>query len=188
MHYYSFLDTCDPPYKIDPMLTMCKTLWQDSFGGNFSWLRTFRIVLAEYFCWQSVADTDVFSLITNPVHKPSSEPGSTLNKPTAPLCCSAVGFTWLENVNLMNQRLYVQRPSVKTGFFDWALESRRESIPLPRHITIDAQERMQTAYMTISYGNEYFRSFTLSFLQARVGRVGQVCLMVLWCSLPPVYS
>lgn len=46
------------------------------------------------------------TLHTNPVAP------SALNKPTATLRCCAVSFTWLENGNVMNQRLYVQRPSV----------------------------------------------------------------------------
>lgn len=64
----------------------------------------------------------------------SSGPAPTLNKPTATLRCSAVSFKWLENGNLMNQRLYVQRPSVLTGFFSQAFWVIMQREPTPHNV------------------------------------------------------
>lgn len=109
---------------------------------------------------------------TNPVAP------STLNEPTATLRCCAVRFTWLENGNTMNQRLYVQRPSVLTGCFIWLIMQRGKKkkkkphthtqtntplYPHPSHQKHWCFKLMLTAYETISYGNEYCRCFLVFF-------------------------
>lgn len=141
----------------------------------------------------SVAVADVLlSLITNPVTP------STLNKPTASLRCCAVSFTWLENGNTMNQRLNVQRPSVLTGCFDWALDSLCRGTKRPHTHTHThtrpshqkhncwCSKRMLTAYETISYGNEYCRSFLVSFSAGEEQSVRCVSAPSLLCTVVKV--
>lgn len=105
--------------------------------------------------------------------------------------CCAVSFTWLENGNVMNQRLYVQRPSVLNRLLRLHYAEREGKkqhhtySPHPSHQKYNhwCFKLMLRAYETISYGNEYCRSFLVSLLCGR-GVVGQVCQH----SLPPVYS
>lgn len=94
----------------------------------------------------------------------------------------------------MNQRLYVQRPSVLTPLLQFERSSPRAEggeshsrTSQPSHQKHHRSNIMLTVYETISYGNEYFRCFMVSF------SAGEERHSLAWSdvdssSLPTVYS
>ena len=135
---------------------------------------------------------------TNPVAP------STLNEPTATLRCCAVRFTWLENGNTMNQRLYVQRPSVLTGCFIWLIMQRgggeKKSLThTNKHTLVPPPLSSETLMLQANADGirdnflrkwilQMFSGFPLCW-RGEVGRsVGRSVRCVSAPSLPPVYS
>lgn len=116
------------------------------------------------------SSTSCPSLYTKRLRRPERlcivyfDPPSALNKPTAPL------QALLEHGHLMNQRLYVQRPSVLTPLLRFERSSphaeggeSHSRTSQPSHQKHHRSKLMLTVCETISYGNEYFSSFMVSF-------------------------
>ena len=122
---------------------------------------------------------------------------STLSEPTATLRCCAVRFTWLENGNTMNQRLYVQRPSVLTGCFIWLIMQRGKKTKAshtntPLYPQPYSSETLMLQTNADGIRDNFLRKWILQmfsgFLLCWRGAVGRLVRCVSAPSLPPVYS
>lgn len=129
-----------------------------------------------------------------PLHPRSggAPPVSTLNKPTATLRCSAVSFTWLENGNLMNQRLL--RPEAfcfnrfasieRSSHYAEGTKTSETHIPKPpfiRNITAMIKNQTNADSIRDNFLRKWIFQTFYGFPLCGWGAVGQVCLVVLGC-------